>query len=116
MSSALGALTGERPLRTARVESNAAAYKPIASKYRKLKPKYMELYSRTPPTSAPIRFIDIALEILRSTERRVEKTIPEKNRGQVRMNTVPILPATVEGKPPARATHQPTKTLTINNK
>jgi hypothetical protein len=63
-----------------------------------------------------MRFIDMTLEIRDSAERSVEKTMPEKNSGQVSMTAVPILPAVVEDKPPEVATHQPTARLTNNRK
>jgi hypothetical protein len=55
-----------------------------------------------------MRFIDMALEILVPRRlSRIENTIPEKNRGQVRMMAVAALAKTVEDRPPACATHQP---------
>ena len=62
-SAAVPAPTTEVLVRRARLERRAAAYKASASTYRNRKPKYMELYSRTPPHIAPIKFIDITLEI-----------------------------------------------------
>src|SRR5271170_5711492 len=68
----------------------------------------MELYSSNPPHMAPKRFADIAPDISPLPVKRVENTMPEKNRGQVSKPSVANRPVQVEGSPPLRATHQPT--------
>jgi hypothetical protein len=60
----------------------------------------MELYSRKPPHIAPNKFAAIALERSPPDCNIVEKTIPEKNNGQVSKTTATSRPVVVGGNPP----------------
>ncbi len=55
-----------------------------AKRYKKRKPKYMELYSRNPPAIAPSRLDDKADGNDGQRLISVENTIPEKKTGTVR--------------------------------
>ena len=79
--------------------TNAAPYNAMAIQYKNRNPKYIELYSRKPPNIAPIRLLAIAPETSLLELNSVEKTIPEKNSGQVNTTTAAIRPSTVGSNP-----------------
>jgi hypothetical protein len=62
-----------------------------AKRYNERKPKNIELYSRNPPSMAPIKLDDsaVAIEFVRLIS--VEKIIPEKNSGRVSSKGMMIL-------------------------
>ena len=67
---------------------NENKYINIASMYNDLNPKYIALYSKQPPTIAPIIFEDKATITERAIFNSYENAKPEKNNGIVR-NRVP---------------------------
>ena len=63
----------------------------MAKKYKNLKPKYIELYSRKPPSIAPSRLADNAPPIVTDLASSDENTNPENRIGSVR-TPVTIMP------------------------
>src|SRR5439155_20925473 len=71
------------------------------------KPKYMELYSSSPPPIAPRRFMAKIPDTCPLPDNNVENTIPENRSGQVSTTAVSSRPVEGEANPPARETYHP---------
>jgi hypothetical protein len=78
-------------------KKKARAYIVRAITYKLRNPKYMELYSRNPPTMAPNRFEDRAAGTSLCWSNSLEKASPEKKRGAV-SNAVSMILSRPRGK------------------